>query len=65
MTVVKKARANFRVMHSLLLASLLHKRREQINRHGQEGRRVVLAGNLAHGLQEAQVALFDTVGPGG
>src|SRR5204863_8409724 len=32
--------------------SLLQKRTEQINRHWQKRRRVVLAGNLAHGLQE-------------
>src|SRR6266516_1124570 len=34
----------------LFLRLLLHKRREQINRNRQERGRVVLAGNLAHGL---------------
>src|SRR3979411_1318743 len=35
--------------------ALVHEWREQIDRNGKKGRRVVLAGDLAHGLEEAQL----------
>src|ERR1700724_2549039 len=35
--------------------ALINEWREQIDRDRKEGRRIVLAGNLAHGLQEAQL----------
>src|SRR5437762_1481956 len=35
--------------------SLLHEWGEKVNRHRQEGGRVMLAGDFAHGLEEAQL----------
>src|SRR5262245_12555548 len=57
---VRVASASMDVTDSCLLlrvvvAYLLKKRREEIDGHGQEGRRVVLAGNFPHRLKEPQL----------